>query len=137
MVKAPAPLAALLLVAIAGCGDDEESGGRGGDRTAIVVASPKPGQDVSSPVRISGTASVFEGTVQLSVLDADGDEVGRGFTTATAGAPDRGTFSKRLEFTVGKAQEGAVEVFEQNAASPGESADRRLFTVTVPVRLEP
>jgi hypothetical protein len=30
-----------------------------------------------------------------------------------------------------------VEAFEENAASPGEGAGGNLFTVKVPVRLEP
>jgi hypothetical protein len=137
VAKFPVLLTALLLAAFAGCDDDETSGGKEGDAAAIVVASPEPGQSVSSPVAISGTASVFEGTLQLRVLDANGNRVGSGFTTATAGAPERGKFSEQLQFTVEEAQDGVVEVFEQNVASPGESPERRLFTVKVPVRLEP
>ena len=138
MVKLPALLAALLLLAFAGCGgDDDEDGDTGGDEAAIVVERPEPGASVSSPVAISGTASVFEGTVQLRILDADGEEIGSGFTTASAGAPDRGEFSEDVEFAVDEAQDGVVEVFEQNVASPEESPERELFTVEVPVQLEP
>src|ERR671910_2109347 len=111
-MKLPALLAMLLLV-LAGCGGDDEDGGTGGDETAIVVESPEPGASVSSPVTISGTASVLEGTVQLRILDADGDDIGSTFTTASAGAPDRGDFSKAVEFTVDEPQDGVVEVFEQ------------------------
>jgi Immunoglobulin-like domain of bacterial spore germination len=137
-MKLPALLAALLLLALAGCGDDDdEEGGTGGDRAAIVVESPEPGASVSSPVTISGTASVFEGTVQLRILDADGEEIARAFATASAGAPERGDFSKEVEFTVGEAQDGVVEVFEENVASPEESPERELFKVEVPVQLEP
>ena len=137
-MKLPALLAALLLLAFAGCGDDdEENGGTGGDEPAIVVESPEPGASVSSPVTISGTASVFEGTVQLRMLDANGEEIASAFTTATAGAPERGDFSEEVEFTVDEAQDGVVEVFEQNLASPEESSERELFTVKVPVKLEP
>ena len=138
MVKLPALLAALLLLAFAGCGgDDDEDGDTGGDEAAIVVERPEPGASVSSPVAISGTASVFEGTVQFRILDADGEEIGSGFTTASAGAPDRGDFSEDVEFAVDEAQDGVVEVFEQNVASPEESPERELFTVEVPVQLEP
>jgi hypothetical protein len=137
-MKLPALLAALLLVAFAGCGDDDDDdGGTGGDAAAIVIESPEPGASVSSPVTISGTASVFEGTVQLRILDADGEEIARAFTTASAGAPGRGNFSKEVEFTVDEAQDGAIEAFEQNVASPEESPERELFTVKVPVQLEP
>jgi hypothetical protein len=135
-MKLPALLATLLLV-LAGCGGDDEDGDTGGDEAAIVVESPEPGASVSSPVTISGTASVLEGTVQLRILDADGDDIGSTFTTASAGAPDRGDFSKAVEFTVDEPQDGVVEVFEQNVASPEESPERDLFTVEVPVQLEP
>jgi hypothetical protein len=138
MVKPPVLLTALLVAAFAGCGDDDEtSGNTGADRAAIVVTSPKPGQTVSSPVAISGTASVFEGTLQLRVRDASGRRVGSGFATASAGAPERGKFSKQLEFTVNEAQDGVVEAFEQNVASPPESSEPKLSAVEVPVRLEP
>ncbi len=137
-MKLSALLAALLLLAFAGCGDDDdEDDDAGGAPAAIVVESPEPGASVSSPVTISGTASVFEGTVQLRILDADGEEIGSAFTTASAGAPDRGDFSEDVEFTIDQAQDGVVEVFEQNVASPKESRKRELFTVEVPVQLEP
>ena len=137
-MKLPALLAALLVLAFAGCGDDDtDDGDAGGDEVAIVVASPEPGASVSSPVTISGTASVFEGTVQLRILDADGDEIGSAFTTASAGAPGRGNFSEDVEFSVDKAQDGVVEVFEENVASPDEGPERELFTVEVSVQLEP
>ena len=138
MLKPLALLAVLFLLGFAGCGnDDDEGGGTGGDETAIVVESPEPGASVSSPVTISGTASVFEGTLQLRILDADGEAIASAFTTASAGAPERGDFSEEVEFTVDEAQDGVVEVFEQNVASPEESPERELFTVEVPVHLEP
>jgi Immunoglobulin-like domain of bacterial spore germination len=137
-MKLAALLAALLLLAFAGCGDDDdEDGEAGGEEAAIVVESPEPGASVSSPVTISGTASVFEGTVQLRILDADGEEIASAFSTASAGAPERGDFSEDVEFTVDEAQDGVIEVFEQNVASPEESPERELFTVEVPVQLEP
>jgi hypothetical protein len=137
-MKLLALLAALLLLGFAGCGnDDDEGGGTGGDEAAIVVESPEPGASVSSPVTVSGTASVFEGTVQLRILDADGEEIASAFTTASAGAPERGDFSEEVAFKVDEAQDGMVEVFEQNVASPEESPERELFRVEVPVHLEP
>ncbi len=142
VVKPPAVLASLLaLLALAGCGEDEGTSDAGGDtgggQAAIVVESPEPGATVSSPVTISGTASVFEGTVQLRILNADGEEIARSFATASAGAPERGAFSEEVEFTVDEAQEGVVEAFEQNVASPEESSEHEPFKVEVPVELEP
>jgi hypothetical protein len=137
VIKLHALFAALLLLAFAGCGDDDDEDGTGGEEAAIVVSSPEPGASVTSPVTISGTASVFEGTVQLRILDAGGEKIASAFTTATAGAPERGDFSEEVEFTVDGAQAGVIEVFEQNVASPGESPERELFEVEVPVQLEP
>jgi Immunoglobulin-like domain of bacterial spore germination len=129
---------ALVFLTLAGCGgdDDDEDGGGGGE-AKIVVESPEPGASVSSPVTISGTASVFEGTVQLRIRDADGEVIARAFATASAGAPERGEFSREVEFTVEEAQDGVIEAFEQNVASPQESPERELFKVDVPVELEP
>jgi hypothetical protein len=136
-MKLPALLTALLVLAFAACGDDDDDGDTGGEQAAIVVETPEPGQTVSSPATISGTASVFEGTVQLRILDADRKEIASAFTTASVGAPGRGDFSEDVEFTVDEAQAGVVEVFEENVASPSESPERKLFTVRVPVQLEP
>ena len=130
-------LAALSLLAFGGCGDDDDEVATSGVDAAIVVNSPEPGETVSSPVTVSGTASVFEGTVQIRILDAAAKEIGGGFATATAGAPERGRFSGDVRFEVDEAQDGAVEVYSQNVASPEESPERKLFRVVVPVELEP
>jgi hypothetical protein len=138
-LKAITAIVALSLSAMAGCGDDdgdsEGSVGSDGGDAAIVVEAPESDASVTSPVTISGTASVFEGTVQLRVLDADGNELGRGFATAAAGAPERGEFSEQVEFTVDEAQEGTIEAFEEDVSSGEGSGDTG--AVSVPVQLEP
>ena len=82
---------------------------------AIVVDSPAEGGAVSSPVRISGTADVFEATVSLRILDEHGTEIATGVTTATCGTGCRGTFTTTLAYDVGHTQRGTVEVFEASA----------------------
>ena len=37
---------------------------------AIVIESPLPGESVTSPIRVTGTANVFEATVSFEVRDA-------------------------------------------------------------------
>ena len=54
----------------------------------ILVESPVPGQSVVSPLRVSGIAHVFEGTVSYSVKDSAGLVLRDGFTTASTGSGD-------------------------------------------------
>ncbi len=138
MHRALAIFALLLALAVAGCGEDDDGDeAPAAEDAAIVVENPEEGASVSSPVTISGTASVFEGTVQLRILDAGGEEIASAFTTASAGAPERGEFSEQVEFTVDEPQEGVIEVFEQNVADVEESPQGELSKVSVAVQLEP
>ncbi|HYU93137.1 MAG TPA: Gmad2 immunoglobulin-like domain-containing protein [Actinomycetota bacterium] len=82
---------------------------------AIVVTSPAPGDQVSSPVRIQGDADVFEATVSIDILDSAGNRIVRTFTTATCGTGCRGTFSKAVRFTVDTTQPGTIQVYESSA----------------------
>jgi len=81
----------------------------------IAVDSPSIGQQVSSPVRVSGTANVFEGTVNVRILDANGHELARAFTTATCGTGCRGDYSVSVRFHVDHQQPGTVEVLDYSA----------------------
>src|SRR5581483_11497357 len=60
---------------------------------AILIESPLPGQTVTSPIAVSGSAVAFEATFQLEVRDAAGDVIGHATATASEGGPARGTFS--------------------------------------------
>ena len=122
-----------------GCGgDDEPDRATGEGEKAIVIEAPKPGANLTSPVTVSGVASVYEGTVQIRILGEEGEEIISAFTTASEGAPGRGEFSKRIEFSVSEAQEGLIEAYEADAASGSEGGPaEELFTVSVPVRLQP
>jgi hypothetical protein len=82
---------------------------------AILVESPLIGQPVSSPVTISGTANVFEATVSIRILDADGNVIANTFTTATCGTGCRGEYAAGVQFSVGHDQMGMIEVFESSA----------------------
>jgi len=81
----------------------------------ILVQSPLIGEQVSSPITISGTANVFEATVSITILDAQGLEIASGFTTATCGTGCRGTYSTSVGFTVDQTQAGTVRVYEVSA----------------------
>jgi hypothetical protein len=62
----------------------------------IVIESPLPGDHVTSPIRVRGTANVFEATVSFEVRNKAGAVVLRTFTTATSGTGTRGTFDAEL-----------------------------------------
>jgi Immunoglobulin-like domain of bacterial spore germination/Sporulation and spore germination len=81
----------------------------------ILVETPLIGQRVSSPVTISGTANVFEATVSIRILDANGKELANTFTTATCGTGCRGDYSIAVSYSVGREQSGTIEVFEASA----------------------
>jgi hypothetical protein len=68
----------------------------GGSR--IIIDSPDPSSTISSPVEVSGAASVLNGTVVAVVLDAGGAELGRATTTASAAAPDFGHYDVQVTF---------------------------------------
>jgi hypothetical protein len=97
---------------------------------AISVQSPTIGATVSSPVTIAGSANVFEATVSLRILDQNGLEVARGFTTATCGTGCRGTYSTTLSYNVDHDQPGTVEVFESSAKDGSP-----INVVSIPVTL--
>ena len=62
-------------------------------RGGILVKVPLANTKVRSPLTISGDASVFEAALIWQVTDTAGRVLASGFTTATAGAPQKGTFT--------------------------------------------
>jgi immunoglobulin-like protein involved in spore germination/sporulation and spore germination protein len=99
---------------------------------AILVETPLIGSKVSSPVTVSGTANVFEATVSLRILDENGKEIARTFTTATCGTGCRGDYSVSVPFNVDHQQEGTVEVYESSAKDGSP-----INVVDIPVILVP
>jgi hypothetical protein len=82
------------------------------DGSKIIIDSPDASTTISSPVQVSGTASVDKGTVVAVVLDAAGTELGRATTTASASKPDFGHYDVTVTFTGGVAgQKGQIKVF--------------------------
>jgi Immunoglobulin-like domain of bacterial spore germination len=109
-------------------------GGPGLDgQAAIVVVKPSPGATITSPVTISGTADVFEANVTVILLDADGNELARDFTTATCGTGCRGDYELELPFSVDAEQAGRIVVQDDDAAGTGSPP----HVADVPVTLAP
>ena len=98
----------------------------------IEVAAPAPGDTVTSPVTISGTADVFEATVSIRIVDSVNNVIAETFTTASCGTGCRGTYSIDVPYSVNTEQPGTIQVFEISAED-----GRRINMVRVPVTLTP
>jgi len=96
---------------------------------AIFLESVAPGDAVSSPVKVAGTANTFEATVRIRVVGADGRVLADTFTTATSGSGTRGTFQTTVAFDKGSNTSAKVVVFED---SPKDGS--MVNVVEVPVR---
>ena len=95
----------------------------------ILVESPLPDDQVAAPVRVRGTASVYEATLVLELVQ-NGKTVTKRTVTATEGAPSRGQFIATLDG--GVAGPAAVVAYAPNAA--GGAPQHR---VEVPVEITP
>ncbi|HJR45060.1 MAG TPA: Gmad2 immunoglobulin-like domain-containing protein [Actinomycetota bacterium] len=96
----------------------------------ILVTEPHMGARVSSPVTVAGSANVFEATVSMRIIDAEGNRLARSFTTATCGSGCRGTFEHELAFEVDREQHGVIEVW-QASAEDGSRMDLVQIAVTL------
>jgi germination protein M len=97
---------------------------------AILVESPTVGATVASPLRITGTALVFEAVFEVNIVDWDGLIIAKETVTASAGTSTRGTFDVTVPFTVGKAGIGSLIVF---ADSPKDGSP--IDVVEIPLQL--
>lgn len=95
----------------------------------ILIESPLTGDTVTSPIRVRGTANVFEATVSLEVRDEAGTRILEAFTTATSGSGTRGTFDTQLSPPGGS---GAVTIVAFEASAED---GRPLHEVSVRVTL--
>ena len=97
---------------------------------AILVEYPGGGWAVQSPLRIAGSANVFEAQFQAELTDASGAVIGRQAIHATAGTGTRGTFDTTLPFTVATSGPGLLTVFD---TSPKDGT--RIDVVQLPLQL--
>ena len=97
---------------------------------AILVENVGPGDDVQSPLRVTGTANTFEATLNLRVLDASGKELYEELGSATSGTGQRGTFDETLDFDVKADGPGTLVAYERSAEDGSE-----IHVVRIPVEL--
>ncbi len=96
----------------------------------IVVLEPAIGGRVTSPITVTGTADVFEATVNVRVLDGAGRPLATAFTTATCSNGCHGRYRLTLPYRSADGGSGTVEVYQ---VSPEDGTRRDV--VAVPVRL--
>ena len=99
---------------------------------AITVRLPAPNAQLGSPFTVSGDASVFEAALQWRLTDTAGRVLASGSTTASLGAPGRGTFSVSVTFT-GVAS-GSVVIVEVFSRSPKDGEIDEIVRVPVTLR---
>ncbi len=95
---------------------------------AILIESPTPGAEVSSPIQLSGTSNTFEANMQIEIIDAAGNELYRDFATATSGSGTRGTFDLSLDVDIQTEGLGQIIMFEESAEDGS-----RINIVEIPV----
>ena len=99
--------------------------------TNIEVIAPVAEVAYHSPIEIVGLSRTFEGTVNIRLLDSQGEVLAERF--AIGGAVEGfDFFNTYVRFTVTEVQTGTVEIFEESAEDGS-----RLTEVIIPVTLLP
>ena len=98
---------------------------------AILVESPTVGATVGSPLRITGTANVFEAVFRVNIVNWDGLIIADKVVMASSGTGTRGTFDVTVPFEVDRAGLGALIVF---AESPKDGS--QINVVEIPLQLK-
>jgi hypothetical protein len=101
----------------------------------IDVERPRYGERVpAGPVTVSGTSLTFESTVELALIDPDGNVVEEGFTTARQPDVDeRGPFEHTFDTEATTPGEWKVRVIEPD---PSDNEGRPAYTADIAFRVE-
>lgn len=97
---------------------------------AILVEDPAPFDLVGNPLRVHGTANVFEAAFMVRLTDAAGNVVAEGPQMATSGTGTRGTFDLTIETVGATAGRAELRLWE---ASAQDGSD--VNVVTIPLEL--
>lgn len=98
----------------------------------IKVVSPVKNDVVTSPFKVIGKARVFEGNVNIRLVDSNGNILSETVVQATASAPSWGDFEAIISYKALKEpQNGILQVF---SLSPKDGSVQNL--VSVPLKLK-
>lgn len=93
----------------------------------FVVTAPRRGEVISSPVRVTGRARVFEGAFVIEIEDGH-NVLARRNVQASAGAPDWGAFDVSIEFARPTSPAGAI-VFVTHSPRDGARREELILPV--------
>ena len=96
----------------------------------ILVEYPGKGWAVQSPLRVAGSANVFEAQFQAELKDSTGHVLAAQSIHATSGTGTRGTFDTTIAFSATATGAATLTVFD---ISPRDGS--RIDVVTVPLQL--
>lgn len=105
----------------------------------VLASEPRPGQLVTSPLRIVGENSTFENNVEISLRTSDGRLLLQTFATGTGpirdgdGQPVWGPFETEIIFFAGTATDGVLALTE----TAPDGSGRLLADFSLPIRFAP
>jgi germination protein M len=94
----------------------------------VLIESPAPGQQVANPLRVSGSANVFEAVFRLEATDATAKVLATRIVQATSGTGTRGTFDVSVRVPVGAAGPVTITAF---VVSPKDGSRQDVARVSV------
>ena len=98
----------------------------------ILVEVPTPGQKVARPIRVAGTANVFEAQFNARLVNARGQVVGPEIPVkATSGSGTRGTFSTLLPYASSAHGPARLQVYDRSEVD-GSIEDLLTIPVILP-----
>lgn len=97
---------------------------------AILLESPGRGWAVTPPLRIAGSANVFEAQFRAEITDITGKVIADQAVQATSGTGTRGTFDTTIAFPSSAGGPATLTVFDLSAKDGS-----RIDVVTVPLEL--
>lgn len=100
------------------------------ENDAFRIFEPLPTSDVSTGFSVIGDARVYEGTVRYELQDIQGNVISEGFTTATNGGPEWGSFEISVNYDIDEHTEGTLLIFEESAEDGS-----RLHEIQIPLQL--
>lgn len=122
----PGPVTTVLVRQL---GDDDTWWVLGSIAENIVIDEPEALEEITSPVTVAGSATAFEGTVEVELrADGNGEPIFEGFVTASGG-PEPGPFSDVFEF-VSPGETGGALVLRSSSSEDGsvlEASALRVF----------